>query len=572
MAFFIGLWVMAGCGDPDGTRNPPPDPDPTDLELSAAVFDPERVIEIQIEMDPADWDALRLQTRSFLDVIGSSCLEPPVRPFTYFPAAVTIDGQHIENIAVRKKGFFGSLDTQKPSLKLKLDAYIEGQHYSGVKNLTFNNNKSDPSHVRQCLGYWLFDRAGIPSPRCNFARVSVNGANLGVFTNVEPIKKQFLSRYFSNNSGNLYEGALSDWRTGWVDTFQRKTNKEYVDRSDIEALVPLMALPDAELLDGMAPLVDVDDFITFWMMERLIGHADGYARNTNNFYVYIDPTTGLYHFIPWGIDSTFWDSDLPLPWETNAPPTVVWSEGIITRRLFRHAETQPIYYERARELLDNVWIEAEIDAEIERMRQQVGPHVDAAAQSDFNANVDAVLQYVDDLRAAADLALQEPPPALSPILRDPWCIAPLGSVDGSFSTTWGTLGDEDPFSTGTGSLDITYGGDPFPAPAMVGSKSGIDAENGDRAVQILAYDGGEIVDIAHIVIYDGDFSPRSVPLDWVVAAGYLVRIHFDPLGGPATSEVLGILGDGMLTLSEGGNNVGDPVVGVFDAIIYEAPF
>ena len=66
-----------------------PEPGPTDQ-----LFDPDRLLRVEIEMAPEDWDALRTQTRSIFDLIGSSCLEePPPRPFTYFPATVTVDGK-----------------------------------------------------------------------------------------------------------------------------------------------------------------------------------------------------------------------------------------------------------------------------------------------------------------------------------------------------------------------------------------------------------------------------------------------------------------------------------------------
>ena len=190
------------------------------------LFEPDRLLAVEIEITESNWDQLRLQTRNILEILGPECgTAPSSSPFTYVEATVTIDGQTTAQVGVRKKGFLGSLDTEKPSLKIKFNEFVEGQLFSGTKRLTLNNGKQDPSLLNQCLGYKIFNDAGIGAPRCNFATVSVNGRDLGVYVNVESVKKPFLARHFDDNDGNLYEGTLSDFRTGWTSTFERKTNK-----------------------------------------------------------------------------------------------------------------------------------------------------------------------------------------------------------------------------------------------------------------------------------------------------------------------------------------------------------
>ena len=88
---------------------------------------------------------------------------------------------------------------------------------SGLTRFTLNNAKQDPSYVNQCIGYDLFRAAGVPAPRCNFANVTVNGENLGLYVHVESVKKPYLRQYFASDEGNLYEGTLSDFRDGWTD-------------------------------------------------------------------------------------------------------------------------------------------------------------------------------------------------------------------------------------------------------------------------------------------------------------------------------------------------------------------
>ena len=77
--------------------------------------------------------------------------------------------------------------------------------------MTLNNSIQDPSTINTCLSYRIFAAGGSPASRCNFATVSVNGKNLGLYVHVEEIKLPFLARHFESADGNLYEGTVSDF-------------------------------------------------------------------------------------------------------------------------------------------------------------------------------------------------------------------------------------------------------------------------------------------------------------------------------------------------------------------------
>ena len=62
------------------------------------------------------------QTRSFAQALSEDRRDGEFsKPFTWFPASATVDGVKYENIGLRKKGFIGSLDSERPSLKIKLN-------------------------------------------------------------------------------------------------------------------------------------------------------------------------------------------------------------------------------------------------------------------------------------------------------------------------------------------------------------------------------------------------------------------------------------------------------------------
>jgi hypothetical protein len=225
---------------------------------SEALFDPDCVLDVRIEMSPVAWKTLRNQTRPLADVVQGDCLDgPPSEVFDWFEAELSVSGRSVTQVAVRKKGFLGSLSEDKPSLKVRLDKYIDGQTFAGLRRLTFNNLNQDPSLVSTCLGYDVMAQAGIPAPRCNFARVQVNGEVLGLYAHVDSIKKAFLPRHFTSDAGNLYEATISDFREEFRRTWEKKTNRTEDDWSDLDG-----ELPDAVFAFGH-------------LANRLYDHPDG---------------------------------------------------------------------------------------------------------------------------------------------------------------------------------------------------------------------------------------------------------------------------------------------------------
>lgn len=555
----IGLGACGGddapADDPDAGIDAAIDaPDPT-----AALFDPAHVVEVAIEMPEADWDEVRTQTRPGDVLMGADCQAMPFgSPFTARSATVTIDGHRLEQVGVRKKGFLGSLDDDKPSLKLKLDDLVDGQAVAGVRSLTLNNNRQDPSNVRQCLTYRLFAAAGVPAPRCNFAHVTINGRDLGVFTHVESVGKPLLRRHFTSDTGRLYEGTLADFRDGWLATFEPKTDEANPDRSDLQAVATALAAPDGQLLAALAPVIDVDRFISFWAMETLVDHVDGYAGNTNNFFVYRDPATARFGFLPWGTDGT-------LRTPGTDPPSLM-AEGVLARRLYLLPETRARYVARMTELLDTVWDAPARRADLDRMEAQLSPLLagDPFADGvDVAAAIDEVRAFIDTRRARLAPVLAAPPPLTRP-LRSSYCFIELGPIHATFATTFKHAEPPDVFLAGSGTITGSIAGAPI-ASTRTGSNAA-PADDGHVAVQLFALESPTAVLVAVVNLAPSQLAPGTVPIE--VFSSYVFRFDLMTGGG----EVLGYLLGGTIAFSQGGTTEGAPVVGRFDSVIYSSPF
>ena len=576
----LAALLLASCsrdgGDPtdatadgDGTDAGP------DVDLTIPMFDPDRVLQIEIEIDEEDWDALRVQTRTLEMIAEYTCNDLPVpSPFTYFHADVTVDGDPVRNVGVRKKCFLGSCDEDKPALKVKFNEYVSGQRYSGMTRLTLNNARQDPSFVKQCIGYDLFRAAGVPASRCNFAHVWVNGEDKGVYVHVESIKPDFLGRHFTSTAGILYEGALSDFRPGFSGTFECKVDGCAYDRSDLEAVVAAFEADDDHLLEALDPILDVDAFYTFWALEVILAHWDGYAGNTNNFYFYADPGTGRFQFIPWGIDGI-------LMYRHDDPDALVsvMASGLLARRLYMNPVTRADYVARLEALLDEHWDEDHLLAEIDAMEARIRPEATDVEREHLSEHLDEVRTFVSNHEANILAELDAGPPEWTRDLRTALCMEEVGDIAVNFATTWGSLGTMDPFAAGSGMISGTIDGVAIGTPLATGCHAGLsiteDGSPGSPVVQFLAYMGEDSVLVPTLVIPDPGLITPGVDITIQLGGvfGYLI-VHNPtiPEDEEGRDVVVGMIMDGTLRFEAAGTGDGDEVRGTFSSRIIDMGF
>ena len=538
---------------------------PEETGLKVDLYDPKLLLKIDIRLPKADWDELRIQYRDYSGFLAPKCFEKPFESaFTYKKAVVTINGKTLKDVGIRKKGFVGSIDEIKPSLKLKFDKFVKKQKPYGIERMTLNNNKSDLSIIRQCLVYGLFARAGIPAPRCNFAHVTINGVDFGIFTHVESMKKKFLKHNYGESEGRFYEGTLSDFRPRWVGTFEPKTDETNPDRSDLQAVVDALKLPNDKLLPALSKVVDIDKFIKFWAMEMLTNHWDGYTGNTNNFYVYNNPKTKKFEFLPWGVDGVLRSTTRV----RKGAPSNLYVNGYLARRLYLLPATRAKYIAQLKSLLQTFWKEGEVIKEIDRMEKLVAPF---AAKGHFQKNAAYTLQqYITQLRGIvrkrrSDLkpVLDNPPEYYLPPSDQP-CFKLTSNTSGSISTTYGSLGAKNPFIEGKGSLkgNITGKNATF---TQVGVTAGDHAkEKAWLQIQQTISLGGTRYLIVTIAIEKRHFVKGTpIRLKGLLDRG---RSHMSVYDiKTRKSTLLGLLWKGSMLLSQASRNKGDKVEGSFSA-------
>jgi spore coat protein CotH len=416
------------------------------------IYDPNHIVEVIVELKAEDWLSLCGQSRGLLEALGQ---HSSTKPFTYFRANVTIDGRKINNIGVRKKGFLGSLDSTRPSLKIKFDEFVDQQPSVGFDRLTLNNNKQDPSRLSQYLSYKIFNESGTVASRCNFARVTVNGKYLGIYSNVEPIKPPFLARRFGDNSGALFEGTVVDFDPDSVERFEKKN-----DAAKFEYVRELAEIMDRDqfTLEELGEVLDIQAFIKFWATESLIGFWDGYTNNQNNFFVYRHPATKKFYFIPWGVDSAFADS-VPLS-QFKAEVKSVHSKSILANRLYYRPEIQKLYFKTINQLLEDHWQEDALIAEVEKAVDLLKKHI-LPANRRFDRAVANVKAFIRGRRATIEKDLQGGVAKITKGARRAMSLKVIGSATGTFSTQWSETSPRKPTETGAAQLKVVFAGKPI---------------------------------------------------------------------------------------------------------------
>lgn len=516
-----------------------------------AIYDRERVIEVRVEMDPADFEQLSFEGIGMGEILFPAAGFREVPEYTHFLAQVSVDGVTYEEVDIRKKGYIGSLSVIRPSLKLDFERGAE--LVAGNRRMTLNNDLQDPSHLRQCLAYDLFRQIGLPASRCNYAHVVVNGVDLGTYSHIEPVAKPMLRRFFDDDDGNLYEGQLSDFNPATEPYLELKTNEEANDRSDVQAVIDALALPDDQVVAALAQLVELDSFFDFWALETLLGHWDGYAGNANNYYTYHDPTSDKFFFIPWGADQTF-IGDNPLD---NLPYEItVYAAGALANRLYALPDQRARYRQRLGELNDTLW-DAPALLEQADLLSQLAPGAD-------REGVVRVQSYIRNHGEALRSALSEPapdwpsPPPPQP--GDP-CQGSFGELSGSFDTEWGSVSDIE---------DVAFNGsEPLPGSAVVDgsafsgafrARAGQDGFNPGTASLRLAAPQGDgfylVIDLSMPVEL---FQPGYHPLHSFESYGQLSLYHpdFDAF------LFMGLIGDGGVQLDQASLEPSGKVKGSF---------
>lgn len=264
---------------------------PTSTDPSDTIFQTDTINDVFLTLSAQDEASLRAS------------------PYTEVAVGLFFEGVWLEPVNLRIKAYVGSARSydQKSAFKVDLDDYADLE-LRGLEKLTFNNMVQDQTYIHEYLAYRLFREVGIPAPRTSYTRLYINDELRGLYLWIESIDERFLSRWYADPSGNLYEGAYGvDFYSGYEGSFECDQCADPNDRSDLSAVIAVLESGSSDAsVAAFEQLFNLDSFLRMMAVEAIIWHWDGYTTS-NNYRVYNDPTTGRFEMIPWGTDQTFVD-------------------------------------------------------------------------------------------------------------------------------------------------------------------------------------------------------------------------------------------------------------------------
>jgi spore coat protein H len=340
------------------------------LAAESDLFDGTNIVKISITIPE---DGIRR--------LGQTPWQPGNQDRPQVRATVSDGTRTYKDVALHLKGAAGSFRpiNDRPGMTLNFDKFVKGQNFHGIEKLSLNNSVQDPSYIMEKFSRELYLKAGVPVPRTDYALVTLNGRNLGLYVLAEGFNKQFLGQHFKKTGGNLYDGGFCQEVTQDLSL----NSGDPKDQSDLERLrSALQKTSQSNKLSDLAEALDVDRFVSMLAMDILLCHWDGYALNKNNYRIYGDPEIGKMVFIPHGLDQVFNQG------RGNHPDIAINAHmnGIVARRLVGTREGRALYMKRIGELRTNLFQSGPMIARVREIEARLQPVVPSKASHRLAVN------------------------------------------------------------------------------------------------------------------------------------------------------------------------------------------
>ena len=156
----------------------------------------------------------------------------------------------------------------------------------------------------------------MPTPQTAFARVYFNGKLWGVYVIVEQINGDFLKRYYDDTSGVRVKGdnptrvalgssTLEYKAGGYQSSYELKTSQPTAWAQIGNMIAKLDNGPTGTLEKDISSVINVDRALWYLATNSVVHNCDSYDTGGHNYYMYIDPLTGLMNMCPWDCNYSF---------------------------------------------------------------------------------------------------------------------------------------------------------------------------------------------------------------------------------------------------------------------------
>lgn len=255
-------------------------------------FAAQSVPRLMFRFDPEEWEYLKRDARRYADAM-----------------MIDLKTEEIyKGVAVKCKGSAGSFQgpEQRPGLTVSMNKYKGADRWHGFLKFHLNNGVQDGTFLMEQVSCEMARAAGVPASRCSHALVKWQGRDMGLYVFKEAFDTDFLSHFYKNPEGDLYDGGF----VREIDLNTEKDQGEPMQKENLRELIEASKEPNQEKRWArLEKILDIDEYLAFTAIESLTCHWDGYNFNRNNYRFYFDVDTGKAQFFLHGTDQTFGDTN-----------------------------------------------------------------------------------------------------------------------------------------------------------------------------------------------------------------------------------------------------------------------
>jgi spore coat protein CotH/DNA-directed RNA polymerase specialized sigma24 family protein len=300
------------------------------------------------------------------------------------------------NVATRVKGNIASLWHKRP-FKLDLNKFERGQKLAALHKLTFDNLVFDNSCMAEALAYELFRDAGVPAPRTAYAWLSLSVAKqwelkpMGLYLMEEAVDEVFTKERFGSRKTPLFKPSTyklfeytGDVWSAYAPSYDLKTDATPQQcRRIIEFSHLVTFASDQEFAEQVGGFLDLDEFARFLAVEVLLPNYDSILTTGQNYYLYLDPASNKFGFIPWDLDAAwgnFW-----IGTRTEQQQSSIWrpwvGENRLLERLMAVEEFRRIYRTHLEDFLARLYAPERLSKRIDTIAAAIRDPI--AAESPY---------------------------------------------------------------------------------------------------------------------------------------------------------------------------------------------
>ena len=342
----------------------------------------------------------------------------------YVSCSAVIDGDAANNVGLRVKGKtdLGNVreeSRERMSFRLEFDHYQLGETWLGLDKLDLNNLIQDATCMKEYLTYSLMRGFGVPSPLASYAKVTLNGEEIGLYLAVEGVEDSFISRNYGGGHAMLYkpENTESTEDARVIEAVKLKYTDD--DPANYEALFVnagtepepgdrnrlISLLKTLNKYEDLDQILDTEEVIRYFVVHNFTVSDDSYTGNTVGNYILLE-RDGRLAMLPWDYNTAYGSaSGMEEKAAVNAPIDAPAPEGRIDDRpmvgwIFSDETYKEQYHELFEDFIEQYAESDRIREMISETEELIAPYVSAdptkfMSEEAFRAGVRALKLFVE---------------------------------------------------------------------------------------------------------------------------------------------------------------------------------